>query len=282
MSPASRMVVLGGVGIDDVITLPGPLTPGGFTQATAHQSRPAGCALNVATALASTGRPTVLVGCVGTDYAAQVLLRAAVVAGVEPRLRTVAGPSARSLVLVEPDGERTIIGVTDGLLDQLDTTGELLNADDVLVLPSWRPSFAELLAYARALGCLTVVGLRALADPAAPQATVAVGAERELGDVDPIGANDRFGTIVVTAGVAGASAHQHDVVLHQPALPASALDATGAGDAFLAGFVHTFTTGVPLSQCLLTATAWGGATVEVASSVPPPWSQVRARLEALR
>jgi len=60
--------------------------------------------------------------------------------------------------------------------------------------------------------------------------------------------------------------------LHQPAFPADVVDTTGAGDAFLAGYLARYARGLTGGAEALEAGArWAARTVAVESSVPPPW-----------
>ena len=94
-------------------------------------------------------------------------------------------------------------------------------------------------------------------------ATVAE-ALRALGELCPL--------VVIKDGGNGAHTICRDDpagrLYHEPALPVNVIDTTGAGDAFLAGFVRAWLDGKPISECLrwgnicggLSATARGGAT----------------------
>lgn len=276
-----RVLVVGGVGVDMVAVVPRALDSGTFTQAASYIVRPGGCALNVAVGLASFGMRSTLVGCVGTDEHVTLLTDAATGAGVELLLRTVPGASAASLIIVEPSGERTIIGLTDGLLDHVTIDGIALQSADTLVFPSWRPSFGQMLRSARAEGCTTVVGLRALADPEVPGAELAIGSRQELSSGHlPASALTRFRTVVITDGPRGSVGYHLGDFHAQPAYHAQAVDATGAGDAFLAGFLAGWLDDAPLRRCLAIGSAWGALAAETRSSIPPPWPAVLARLES--
>ena len=64
---------------------------------------------------------------------------------------------------------------------------------------------------------------------------------------------------VVKCGAEGAIALDHDgEVLAEPAIRVDAVDSTGAGDSFDAGFLHAWRSGLPLHECLSWGAACGG------------------------
>lgn len=269
------VLVVGGIGVDDAVYLNEPLRPGMWTQATPEQRSTAGSAATIAVALAGAGLTVALAGAVGTDTVGDWLRQTLTAAGVECHIRRVSGPSPRSLVLVEPSGERSIIGLSADLLEHAVAALPLTTlpgACTTFLIPAWRPQFSDVLNAAQQAGARTVVGLRALADPAL-RAHVAVGSERELGGVDPRTVLDRFDTIVVTIGTRGARVLTADRQLDVAPVAVEAVDATGAGDAFLAGLVAGLAHGEPLFDALRLAAAWGAAAVARRGTVAPPYEQ---------
>jgi ribokinase len=278
----SRAVVVGGIGTDDAVFLPRPFTSGLFIQAESHLLSPGGSAANIATALADTSIPTILVGCVGTDTQGDWLCDVVSRAGVELHVRRVAGPTPRSLVVIEPRGERTIIGVNEDLLRHVTLFGLNIASPDVVIVPAWRPYMSGILVAAHEAGCRTVVGMRVLEDNAVAHADVVIGSRHDLvKGLDPTAHTDRFPLIVITDGADGSSAYTSDgVIHHQPAFRATPVDATGAGDAYLAGFAASWICGDALERCLLTGSAAGALATEQRGTMMPKWPRVLDRLEA--
>ncbi len=66
---------------------------------------------------------------------------------------------------------------------------------------------------------------------------------------------------VVKDGARGATAHGPGPPVHRPARPARVVDATGAGDAFDAGFLDHWLAGAALADCLDRGAACGAAAV---------------------
>ena len=56
--------------------------------------------------------------------------------------------------------------------------------------------------------------------------------------------------LVVTMGEQGAVALEGDRLVHAPAFKVQAVDTTGAGDVFRAGFIHALVNGLPIEQAL--------------------------------
>lgn len=265
-----RVVVVGGVGIDEVLYVPRVPSAGEFVQATARDERPGGAAMNVAVGIAAAGTATVLIGCIGSDPAGALLADVATQHSVDARLDVVGGLSARSVIMVEPSGERTILGATDGLLDYIRLSPDLtVSAEDCLVVPSWRPSFASLVARFREADALTIVGLRALGDPAFQGASEAVGSAYELAGSEPASHLDLVERVVVTRGLVGAISIDRDGTVTSPAEAITAVDQTGAGDAFLAGWVVGTLRNTPIAQRLRHACSCGARAAATRASLPP-------------
>jgi sugar/nucleoside kinase (ribokinase family) len=68
---------------------------------------------------------------------------------------------------------------------------------------------------------------------------------------------ERTACVVVKQGRNGATAVRGAERIHLRAFRVNAVDTTGAGDSFAAGFVHGLLTKRPLQECLLLANATG-------------------------
>lgn len=77
-------------------------------------------------------------------------------------------------------------------------------------------------------------------------------------------------TVIVKRGGAGATAVRRGRRVDVGAVAVTAVDTTGAGDCFNAGFVHATLRGQPLGECLSTAVACGAAAVTGLGSAGAP------------
>ena len=142
----ARVAVIGSVAEDEVLTLPGPLRAGSHVDARRRERRLGGGGANTAIPLARAGHEVLIVAPLGTDERGDWLLGQLGEAGVDTSLVVRSGgESTRSVVLVDPGGERTIVNVhrcrEDGSPRRLEGI-EL----DALYVRSREPELVELMA----------------------------------------------------------------------------------------------------------------------------------------
>jgi len=270
----SRVVVLGDVMVDVVARLSGPLASASDAPATIR-FHGGGSAANAAAWLAATGIKPVLIGCVGDDERGRHAHGELRMAGVDARLAVDPGlPTGTCVVLVGPDGERTMVpdaGANDALKDEdlpdalLEAGGHLHVAGYALLRPGSRPAAAAAIRRASQAGMTASVDpsssallsheFLGFADGAGLLLPNAQEAEALTGEADPeLAARtlaERFAEVVVTLGPGGALWTDGDELLRAPALPVEAVeDTTGAGDAFAAGLVGARLAGEATSEAL--------------------------------
>lgn len=272
----ARIVVIGSVASDDVVRLSEPLRPGGHLNGTAAGARLGGGGANTAVALAAAGHRVTLLAAVGRDAAGDALLEELEAAGVDiSQIAALPRPTTRSLVLVDPAGERTVVNVARCEEEAPPTRLLELPADFVYVR-SRRADLAPLLA-AKAHEA-TVVAHVPPVEPAGRPAHVLVASASDLDPRDardPLAlgrrvAGERLRWILVTAGAAGARAVSGGDVVEAPAREVEAVDTTGAGDAFAAGLIHGLAVGSTMREALSLAVSFGTeATLWPASTLPP-------------
>lgn len=249
-----------------------------------------GCAVNTATVLARFDLPVEVVGKIGQDPFGDFLLdvldrRGIGDAGVQRDDTT--GTSA-TMVMVGPDGERRFVHYigANAELRLADVDMALLNRASILhiggslVLPGidGAPT-AELLRRARAAGLLTFLDtvwddsgrwMEMLEPclphldyfvPSLPEARALTGYE----DPEQMGRSllDRgVGAVGIKMGDAGCLVmDQSGVSFRLPAFQVEAVDATGAGDAFTAGFIAGVWKGWSLEKTARLANAAGALCV---------------------
>jgi sugar/nucleoside kinase (ribokinase family) len=269
----ARIVVIGSVAQDAVFALRQPLRANAHLEAEARGERIGGGAAGTGLPLAYAGHAVRLVSPLGTDAAGDALLAELAAGGIDTStLSRVAGSSTRSLVLLDPDGERTVVNLHRCREPEPPAClGEI--AADAIYVRSRDPDLAPLLA-ARLGDALLAAHVPPVAEGARPS-HVLVGSEADL-PAEALAAPWAFGRrvagealrwFVVTRGASGAEAFSATERLHAPAPPAAVVDSTGAGDALAAGLLHGLLSGASMREALQTAVAWGAAKVAIAGSV---------------
>ena len=289
MTPrGGRVVCLGDVMLDVAAVLPGPLALGSDTPAPISFCH-GGSAANTAAWLASLGVPCVFAGRVGDDSFGRSAVAELRSYGVQPRVSVDPDtPTGVCLVLVAPDGERTMVpsAGANATLRAADLGPDLLGAQDHLHLSGYALlTEGSRAAALYALGQAGAVGASVSVDAASAGPIRTVGPQRFL-DWLPAGAlvlanADELAALTGAAdpdaGIAAMLARGLDVALKRGALgsvlataaglwrsaaePAQVLDSTGAGDAFAAGLLAGRWGGAGWAEALRQANRLGAAAV---------------------
>jgi sugar/nucleoside kinase (ribokinase family) len=265
-----RVWIIGPVAIDIVAYVDSLPRQGSFTRPKKIEERLGGSSANVAIALASAGIETGFISYIGDDgEGAKIEEHFSKSAINHLHLQKIDGPTNRALVMVDQSGDRTIVSLSQSHLSEVTLDGIDFDSDDIVVFSLWRPFFIEHLRRVQSLGCMTILGLEALADRNVSSADCLVGSEAELMGEDPISHLDRFPRIVVTRGAAGSDEYTKTGVRHQPSLATAVVDATGAGDSFLAGFLRVLARGSEGEPSEYGA-RWAAASLAIEGSQPAP------------
>lgn len=275
----------------DVIVRPhGPPVHGSDRAATVRLA-PGGSGANQAAWLAALGVPVALAARVGAaDHAAQAAaLRAH---GVTPLLAADAAlPTGMLVALLDPDGERSFLtdrGANAALCraDLPDAIGDAARLVHVsgyaLFAPGSRAAVRDFVAGrvwtvdASSSGFLAEAGAARFLDwtdgadtlfANADEAAVLAGSDDPTTQLAMLAA--RYRCVVVKRGAAGAVAlAQGGLSCTVPAPQAEARDTTGAGDAFLAGFLAAWLAGAELARCLTAGVARGAQAVTLDGGRP--------------
>jgi sugar/nucleoside kinase (ribokinase family) len=277
----NRVIVVGDLIADVVAWTAGPLahasdTPGRITH------RPGGGGANVAARLADAGVPVLLVARAGDDVAGRRSVDGLTRHGVE--LEVAIDPvlaTGTCIVIVEPGGERTMIpdrganaalAPSDLPIDDFVEGSHLHLSGYVLLDPESRPAGLVALEHARRAGMtisvdpasaapLQEAGPRAFLEwvrhaslllPNAEEAAVLTGARDPEAAAWAIARKGR--EVVITLGASGALWSDGEHVERAPASPApAAVDSTGAGDAFTAGWLASRLKGADPTEALAAA-----------------------------
>ena len=233
----------------------------GSDAAAAITTRRGGSAANVAVAAAAAGGRARFVGAIGDDAAGSALERALIDAGVEPQLQR-RGRSARIIVIVEPDGERTMLPdraaaltlsiAADRRPAQLEGVAHLHAPAYSLIGEPLARSTKNLFAAAAAAGATTSldassVGAIAAWGPEASrdrfatlQPSILFANEEEAEYLDLLARPLPGSTLVLKRGPGVAAVHDESgAVLARLSAPSidGWVDTTGAGDAFAGGLL---------------------------------------------
>jgi sulfofructose kinase len=271
--------VFGTVAVDLILHVPHLPQPGDHLAGDLHGWRLGGSSANIACGLAAAGHTVHLVGPLGDDPTADALVHELHKRRVRTdHLSRLHAPSPRALILVDSHGERAIIGLTSAPAAPPPPAppddAELARAG-LLFIESYAKYPNTLID--RAPSALIATPLP---DPGAPcgPAHLVVGSRAELPppwrDAPYAAARNHVGDqlhwLVTTDGTAGSTAYSAENTVHVDAEPAQQVDATGAGDAYTAGLLHTLLTGGGITEAMTCGAHWGAAAVETWQSVPPP------------
>jgi ribokinase len=261
-----RVVVVGSLNADLGVPVAG-LPVAGQTVAAVGEVRrgPGGKGANQAVGLARLGRATSMVGAVGDDAEGEMLRSTLVGEGVDVTHVAIAdAPTGLAVVLLH-GGESTIVvaaganGTVDGA--RVRSAGEAVRGAAAVLTQCEVPDAALVAAAELAGGLFVVNPAPARPLPAAvldrtdllvpnrgELATLA-GADEPAGVdavVDLARALRPAATTVVTCGADGAVVVEPDRVTAVPAAPARLVDATAAGDSFVAALVDAVLDGAGL------------------------------------
>lgn len=290
---SAPVVVVGDLMVDVVAAASEPLVYASDAAAQVRWSGGGGGA-NVAAWLAALGSEVVLVSRVGDDLAGRGATDELRAAGVDVRAAVdPERPTGTCVVVVASDGERTMLpdrGANDALAAD-DLPASLFVPDAHLHLSGYvllhegsRAAGAHALELARAAGMTvsldpaSAAPLRArpeFLDLAGRPVTLLPNADELLVLADTLdvaaGAQSlaqRVGEVVVTLGRRGALwSDGTSVELSEPVV-AAAVDSTGAGDAFAAGWIAARRSGTSVAEALAAGCAAGAAAVQRAGARP--------------
>lgn len=251
-----------------------------------------GGAANVAGALTNAGHAASIVSVVSDDEVGEQILSAAQKLGVDTGAveRADLGTNA-TLVLIEPDGERTLLGLSDQ--DRISVSKRQLieKAFFDAMAAAWRePAFdavflrQQLAAYPDELATFT--GPILVHGPlmgATPCDYIVVSSDDiHAAGYDPQSvyrssarkSGGRLKGLIVTQGAEGGYAIAADTKVPFSSPSCIQVDATGAGDCFAAGFLEAITLGASLSDALTHGATWGAAAASRMGSTFPDESNV--------
>lgn len=229
-----------------------------------------GPAANAAVTAARLGHSSAFAGYLGRDVYGDLHLRELEEAGVRTDLIVRgAAPTPISVSLAKPDGRRALVNYSGEKkplpADSIDFTSCQPRA---ILFDGWEPDISPpLAAWARQQGIPTILDAGSVhrgTDALALLVDYLVGSEKFgrtfTGEADPVRAAAKLselrGTaVILTLGQNGLVWQKGSETGHLPAFPVTAVDTTGAGDAFHGAFAAGLVRGLPWNELLHFASA---------------------------
>ncbi|HYM32891.1 MAG TPA: ribokinase [Candidatus Cybelea sp.] len=302
------IVVFGSINLDLILAVPELPRPGQTVLGESYFLAPGGKGANQALAAARDGAQVAMIGSVGRDSFAELALADLSREGVDLRhLRHSDLATGCAAVTVARNGENQI---AVALGANLAATGEqipqaLLTPATTLVLQMevTPRETASAIRRARDACARTVLNYAPAEDPKAlPQDVLALVDVLVLNEIEAAGISVAYGipvtdapkmatslaakfgaTIVITLGGDGAIAAATDQAWRVAALPITAVDTTGAGDAFVGGRAAAREGGAALPAALHRASAAAGLACLVRGAQPslPHRTEIERALQGL-
>jgi ribokinase len=265
-----RLVVVGSVNLDLVARV-SRLPAGGDTITAADYRRvPGGKGANQALAARRLGAEVTLLAAVGEDEAAGEALTLLAADGVDlTGVRRVDGPTGVALITVDDAGENTIVVVPGANARLAIDPAELAGADAVLCqleVPMRTVATAAATTPPGALFCLNAAPPAPVPDDVLDRADLVVANRAEFAALAGL---DRAALVAVTAGADGAVLRAGGREVARAAAPAvTAVDGTGAGDAFTGALVVGLLAGLDREAALRRACLAGAAAAARSGAQP--------------
>jgi len=294
---AARVVVVGDLMVDVVAAALEPVAHASDAAARVSWSG-GGAGANVAAWLAAAGVPAALVARAGDDVMGRAAVAELRAAGVDTRVALdAARATGTCVVVVGPDGERTMLPdrgasrelVPEDLPPDLFVAGAHLHLSGYALLhPSCRPAGLAALERARAAGMTASVDPASAAPLAAcppaaflewvdgvellvpnrTEATVLTAEDDPGRAALALARRARAAEVVVTLGAGGALWTDGERVVRELGAPVTPVDTTGAGDAFIAGWLGARRDGATPAEALRAACARGAEAVARSGARP--------------
>jgi len=274
---AKKVWVQGPISLDTVVYLAEFPTPGSFMNSIRTEERTGGTSANVALGLCTASVETGFISYLGKDEIGKQLLKVleqSLIRDLE--ITYIDDKSNHALILVDGNSERTIISMATPHLRELRMDDVPLKSGEVVAFVLWREEFLNDLHRAQSLGCFTVVGAGALADHSVNHADLLIGSQNDFPSKFKAEDHlDRFTTVVLTDGINGSVTYSGSDEIKQSAYKVEVKDTTGAGDAFIAGYLAGIAHELNANQCLEIAAKWAATSVQFHSSIPPDFEVVK-------
>lgn len=273
--------IVGPIAWDFPYRIPSLPSSGQFIQAIRMPGRLGGTGANVARALASRNEAVGMVGYVGRDKYGERNVQDMQARGIDvSQVEKLSGETSQVLLFLEPSGERTIVGVAADNLSKITMPSGAIHSGDLVYFAAWREEFEPALRDVESAGAIVACVPFRKPLETLPVSYV-IGSMSEV--PEPAGdiwarykswTGGKLKYMVLTLGSQGVRLLSSCECRELPAMVVQAVDTTGAGDAFAAAILAAILDGRPMMSGVHDGLAWGGATAQRESSIPPPWPDV--------
>lgn len=287
------VVVVGSANLDLVARASRLPKPGETVSGSHFFEACGGKGVNQAIAAARAGAKTGFIGALGRDHAGEILLTALVKDGVDvSAVQRVSAPTGRALIGVSDSGENSIIVVPGAnhavSVDDIEKNKSLISSAKVLLcqlevpLPVVQRAFE--LAGSSTTRILNPAPAQTLPDSLLGVVDIVTPNEYEvelLGGVNQL-QNLGIKTVIVTQGEKGAMVVDATGARQVDPYKVTAVDSTGAGDAFCGMLAARLAIGESMTNSLRAAVIAGALATQIEGAVPslPLWSMVQIKLES--
>lgn len=265
-----------------------------------------GCAANTINGLAQLGVPAGFLGTTGDDEFGRAFAADLHANGVTPHLLRRQTQTGRAVAVITPDSERTFATYLGAAIEMgpEDLSPEVFAGYGCVHIEGYLVQNHDLvrraMSLARAAGCKVSLDL---ASYNVVEANLAFLTEMVGDYVDIVFANeeeakaftgrehehalDALGSFcevaVVKLGRQGSLARRGQERASAGVIPANAVDTTGAGDLYAAGFLYGLVNGHSLERCCRLGALTAGCVVEVMGAKMPAatWNRIRTEASAI-
>jgi ribokinase len=252
----NQVVCIGSTAMDLLVQVDSLPSPDQISLAAWSREFCGGSSANVAVGLARLGVHAGLISKVGRDREGVTLLNRLISEGVDIRFVDTVGSTSKTIVLLSEKGEKTIVADTAGILGSKDRLPlQALHGAQALYVGECFLSVAEkALDYAEKKGLLRVIRLKNIHfSPGLDLKQIISGADYVLMNEKTYAVFSSHiplipDNLIVTRGNKGCAIPSRNFTIGGIAV--TAVDTTGAGDAFSAAFIHGLIRGDPLEKAL--------------------------------
>ncbi|TKB51071.1 ribokinase [Ferrimonas sediminicola] len=267
----AQITIIANLNCDQILRLSRPLSTGARIHYEDLGRRIGGGAANTGTALAWAGHDVTLLSQVGDDALGDWLLDQADTLGLHcDQVHRHPGPTQPLQLLMEPNGERTILRPNR---PRLLLPPSLSSPMDALYVNLTAEGLPQLMQQALGLGLVFAQLPKDLSRRPSHYLITSVDdlAPHRVDDPWSFGreiAGPTLKAFIVTQGEQGAIAYTEKGCFSVAAFPTQVVDTTGAGDSYAAGLMDGLLKGQELTKAMEQAARWASFALQSASSIP--------------